>query len=218
MELDFTALNNIPLHIAKSDFSEPISHEEGNLALKPEKPATGQNISPQEQPIHSHRLDAELQERERIREMYSTYQENINRAGSCRSDLLKGLQRGEAPLDLLLKAIECISLMTGDTVIYTQSKADILNVYGWGLGEPAPLQRELEEAQERLERLKGATVPPEAQPRLQNAIRAHREHIESLQRAIARADNEEGHTPQPVEDIVAGVIEDLREKTGAQHE
>ena len=213
MSLDFTALENIPLHIAKNDFTEPISHEEGNLALKPEKPATGQNIAPQGEYIHSHRLDAELQERARLREMYSTYQENIQRAGMLRADILKGIQRGEAPLALLLRAVECISLMTGDTVIYTQTKADLLSVYGWGLGEPEPLQTELENAQQRLERLKRATVPPEAQPRLQNAIREHTELVESLQRAIVRsAEHEEGL--KTASDIVGEVLEDIRARQG----
>lgn len=219
MSLDFTALNNIPLHIAKKDFTEPISHEEGNLALKLEKPATGQNTAPQGELVHSHRLDQEKQERERTREMYATYQENIKRAGSLRADLLKGIQRGEDPLALLLKAVECISLMTGDTVIYEQGKADMLAVYGWGLGKPEPLRKELENAQQRLKRLRGATVPPEAEARLNNAIRSHEELILSLQGAIARANDEEGHnSPKPVSSILAEVMAEIRDRQGAQYE
>lgn len=227
MGLDFTALNNIPLQVAKKDFTEPLGYEAGNLALKPEKPATGQNRSPSGEIIHSHKLDAERQERARLREMYSTYQENIRRAGSCRSDILKGMKRGEDPLALLLKAIECISLMTGDTVILEQGKADILAIYGWGLGEVAPLQTQLEEARTRLDRLTGQEpregLPPaeysNAEQRIQGAIREHRELIASLERAIARAKHEEGHSdPQPVGEVVAGIVEELRERQGAQHE
>lgn len=200
MGLDFTALNNISLQVTKKDFTEPISYEAGNLALKPEKTATGQNTAPSGQAVHSHRLDREKEERARLREMYSTYQENIRRAGSCRSDILKGMKRGEAPLALLLKALECISLMTGDTVMLEQGKADITAIYGWGLGEVAPLQTQLEEAKKRLTRLTGQepreNLPPaeyrNAEQRIQGAIREHETLIESLERAIARAEHEEG--------------------------
>ena len=98
MSLDFTALNNIHLKVTKKDFAEAIGYEAGNLALKPEKTATGQNTDASGQTVHSHRLDREKEERARLREMYSTYQENIRRAGSCRSDILKGVKMGEAPL------------------------------------------------------------------------------------------------------------------------
>lgn len=200
MSLDFTALNNIHLKVTKKDFAEAIGYEAGNLALKPEKTATGQNTDASGQTVHSHRLDREKEERARLREMYSTYQENIRRAGSCRSDILKGVKKGEAPLALLLKALECISLMTGDTVILEQGKADITAIYGWGLGEVAPLQTQLEEAKKRLTRLTGQEprkdLPPaeyrSVEQRIHWAIREHETLIESLERAIARAEHEEG--------------------------
>ena len=81
-----------------------------------------------------YRLNREKQDRDGYRQMYATYQQNIKRAGTLRGDIVKGIQSGENPLELLLKAVECISLMTGDTVIYAQSKEDILAVYGWGEG------------------------------------------------------------------------------------
>ena len=212
MSLDFTVLNSITP--AKKSYIPPTVYEEGNLALLLQKPATEQNTAPQGELIHSHRLDAELQERERTREMYATYQDNIKRAGSLRADLLKGIQRGEEPLALLLKAVECISLMTGDTVIYDQSREDILAIYGWGLGSPEPLHTELKNAYNRLERLKSATVPPEDQPRLERAIRSHEEYIESLRGAIARADRQQGL--RDASDIVNEVITDLMKRAGSK--
>ena len=210
MSLDFTALNRITT--AKKSYIPPTAYEEGNLALLLGKPATGQNTAPQGELIHSHRLDAERQERARLREMYATYQENIKLSGSLRADILKGIQRGQEPLALLLKAVECISLMTGDTVIHTQAKEDILAIYGWGLGEPEPLHTELKNAYNRLERLKRATVPPEEEARLQRAIRSHEEYIESLRSAIARADRQQGL--REVSDIINDVVAELRSKAG----
>ena len=213
MGLDFTVLNSISP--AKKSHIPLIPHEEGNLALLLQKPATGQNTAPQGELIQSHRLDAEKQERERMREMYSTYQDNIKRAGSLRADLLKGIQRGEEPLALLLKAVECISLMTGDTVIYDQSKEDIRAIYGWGLGSPEPLHAELKNAYNRLDRLKRATVPPEDQPRIERAIRSHEAYIESLQGAIARAERQP--ELREASDIITEVIDGLRVKEEARH-
>lgn len=207
--LDFTALNNIAMQRAIQDFTEPLEPTAGNLALKPEKPATGEIISSRGH-IHNHKLDAEKRERERLREMYSTYQENIKKAGSCRSDLLKGIKQGEDPLALLLTAVECISLMTGDTVIYTQAKEDITAIYGWGLGYKQPLHRQLREARERLERLKSATVQPEDTQRLDNAIKAHEELIALLQAQMKRENTEKGYTP--IQEILEDVVEELRTK------
>ena len=182
MSLDFTALDNIALETAKRDFFSVSDDKEGNSTKGPEKPVTGQNMD-----AHSHKLDKAVQEREQVRKMYRDYQENIHRAGTLRSEILKGMKRGEDPLALLLKATECIGLMTGDTVLPAQARADILAVYGWGLGEPAPLQAELKSAQDRLDRLTRADVPPGQEDRLQGAILAHKDYIEALERAIKKS-------------------------------
>lgn len=157
MGLDFTALDNIPL--------QPLDN-------RPED-------------THSHRLDKAQKEREKLREIYSTQQDNIRKAGSLRADILKGMKRGEEPTALLLKAMECISYMTGDATIYAQSKADITAIYGWGLGEPAPLQEELKNAQYRLRRLEAVEIPTGEEKRLQGAILAHRDYIRKLEETIA---------------------------------
>lgn len=157
MGLDFTVLDNIPLQTAQRDFEE----------------------------THSHRLDKAQRERAELREIYNTQQENIKRAGSLRADILQGMKRGEEPIALLLKAMECISYMTGDTAIYAQSKADITAIYGWGLGEPVPLQEELKNAQYRLRRLEAVEIPTGDEKRLQGAILAHREYIQKLEETLA---------------------------------
>lgn len=136
-----------------------------------------------------YRLNREKQERDSYRQMCATYQRNIQRAGTLRTDITKGIQNGEDPLALLLKAVECISLMTGDTAMYTQSKEDLLAVYGWGLGVPEAIEHQLEDARERLamlERPELQEAPEDTQKRIQRAIEAHRELIKKL-----------GHTTPP---------------------
>ena len=204
MGLDFTALNSIPLRGAKKESGRtlPAKQElsrikgitveiEGSLARETEDPtpAAGRAF---------YLLDRERQERENTRQMYASYQQNIKRAGTLRSDITKGIQAGEDPAILLLKAVECISLMTGDTAIYAQGKEDLLEVYGRGLHNPEVLRLELEEARSRLALLTAGepsssvsseTAEPAAldatqEQRTQRAIEAHRELIQGLELAL----------------------------------
>jgi len=50
--------------------------------------------------------------------VWQAYQEAIKKAGQLTGEITKGIQSGEKTEDLLLKAIECISLMTGDKIFY----------------------------------------------------------------------------------------------------
>lgn len=107
----------------------------------------------------------------------------IKEAGMMRGDLLKGIKAGEEPIALLLKAMEMISLITGDKTFYSQSTEDIRIIYGWGLGETTPLKKELADAKQRLEKLKqtSSTIQPEENHRIQEAIKAHEELITMLE-------------------------------------
>ncbi len=53
---------------------------------------------------------------------WKEYQDNIIKAGQLRSEISKGIAAGEDTADLLLKALKCISCMTGDQVFYTANK------------------------------------------------------------------------------------------------
>ena len=46
------------------------------------------------------------------------------------NEITRGIQAGEALESLLLKAIECISLMTGDNSFYEQNKNNLKDIYG----------------------------------------------------------------------------------------
>lgn len=184
MELDFTGLDKIASEPAKTKISAPLDSKGDNYTPDPQKPATEPYKS-----FHSHILDREKLERENMRKAYHTYQENIRRAGSLRSEILKSMKRGEDPLNILLTAVECISLMTGDSVMYDQCKKDATAIYGWGLGRIAPLQEDLQKTRYRLERLEHALTlkgaDHEAGMRIQRAIREHKELIRNLEEAIA---------------------------------
>ena len=136
-----------------------------------------------------YKLEREQQERERMRKVYQTYQQNTRQAGTLRNDIAKGIQRGEDPIALLLKAVECISLMTDNTVLYEQTKEDLQAIYGWGLGYRTPLELELEEARARLDRLihsEHTYTDTHTHNSIQRAITAHRELIKNLEGEIAK--------------------------------
>lgn len=133
-------------------------------------------------------MEREQADNTRTAEVYKQYQQNIARSGQLRTDIIKGVKAGESPYKLLLKAIECISLMTGDRLFLDATKADIKSIYGAGLLEGEPLQTELEEVQGRLAKLEQAAEregePEDSKRRIQNAIKAHRERAAQIQDLI----------------------------------
>lgn len=112
---------------------------------------------------------------ERLAAGYREQQENIRRAKQLRADINKSIPAGEPIYKVLLKAIECISLMTGEKLFYDMNKENLQTIYGI-LGEP--------EVQQRLNSLKAANEreeAPEAKRRIKNAIKAHEDKLNKLQ-------------------------------------
>ena len=95
----------------------------------------------------------EREAEQRSLEVYKTYQENIKTSSQLQTDILKGVKAGEDVFSLFLKAAKAVSLMTSNTVFYSQIEADLTAIYGRGLLYKPPLQKELQEAQTRLQRL-----------------------------------------------------------------
>ena len=131
------------------------------------------------------KLEREQADNTKTAEVYKQYQQNISRSGQLRTDIIKGVKAGESPYKLLLKAVECISLMTGDSLFLDATRADIKSIYGAGLLEVEPLQVELEEVQTRLVKLEQAATregePEDSKQRIGNAIKAHHKRAEQLQ-------------------------------------
>ena len=119
-------------------------------------------------------------------------QSEIAHANQLQVEVMKGLQCGEPVERLLLKALESMALKENDTVSYPEAKKPLSAVYGDALGQPVPLQIELEEFEERLERLRKAyeegkeTEPKDTQERVKNAIMAHENRIALLKKRIGQ--------------------------------
>lgn len=150
-----------------------------------ESPGKGQinGLESQQAAILYLNTQREREAEERSLEVYRTYQENIKTSSQLQTDILKGVRAGEDVYSLFLKAAKVVSLMTSNTVFYSQIEADIKAIYGRGLQEKPPLQKELQEAEERLQRLIEAEkreTQTDSRERIRSAIEAHKRTITEL--------------------------------------
>lgn len=74
-------------------------------------------------------LETESEYTKKQREAYSYYQENIKRAKLKRSEILEQIREKKSPMGILLTAIECISMMTGDETFLKQAQDDLIKSY-----------------------------------------------------------------------------------------
>ena len=193
MEFDFSKLDDLSQNATKRPRTNFRDITKANTLSNKLRTDRGQKQSEQgaQNPTRcKYIIDGRRRDRERAREVYREHQESIKRAGNLRINLIKGIKRGENPYSLLATALECIALITGDQVIYTQGKKDITAVYGYGLGEPQALQEARKEAQERLEHLRRANVPKGSQKNVQAAIRAHEDRIREIDQKMHKKEQE----------------------------
>lgn len=160
---------------------------------EPQKPAERLTEGLEGQQAKKLYLDTqrEREDHQRSLEVYRAYQENIKASSQLQTEILKGIKAGEDVYSLFLKAAKAISLMTSNKLFYTQIEADTRAIYGAGLNYKPPLQHELQDTQERLQRLLEAEQreqPLDSRERIRAAIKAHRAAIERLEDMIAKAD------------------------------
>lgn len=199
MELDLTRLNSL----AFTDFKR-----EQEKKQAPESPTEPRNasweyktIADDKKPLETlveglegihklqRRADAKKMDIDRSLAICKEYQQNIKTSSQLQTEILKGAKAGESVYSLLLKACKAISLMTSNSVFYSQLEGDIRAIYGQGLLDPLPLQIELQETQERLTRLREALnreIEPDAKERIQRAVKAHEAKIADLESLIQR--------------------------------
>jgi hypothetical protein len=203
MSLDFSGLNNIARNMVIKEFPEmPVD--------APESPKTGSNeIDSIEIPLDALnglknenrepvdgialiKLRRQQEDHEQIQEAYKAYQDNIKRSGELRAEILRGIKSGEPTPTLLLKAVECISNMTGDKLFYTQAEKDIKAIYGEAFLSGESLELELVEVEERLSMLKKACkregIDEGDKERITIAIKSHEKRQETIKALIERAE------------------------------
>lgn len=201
--LDFSGLFSAePIEKApsKSPVEPLLSGGQYKTLTEQEKPVeglkTGLNGIPQKEPPEQAKIllldkQREREDHQRSLEAYRAYQENTKRSEQLQSEILKGIKAGEDVYSLFLKAAKAISLMTSNSVFYSQIEDDTRSIYGRGLNYKPPLQNELQDTQKRLQRLLEAEqreADTDSRERIKRAVKAHREHIAELEDMIARAE------------------------------
>lgn len=199
MELDLTRLNSL----AFTDFKRKQEKKQAPESPTEPRNASGEykTIADDKKPLETlveglegiHKLqrqaDAKKMDIDRSLAICKEYQQNIRTSSQLQTEILKGAKAGESVYSLLLKACKAISLMTSNSVFYSQLEGDIRAIYGQGLLDPLPLQIELQETQERLTRLREALnreIEPDAKERIQRAVKAHEAKIADLESLIQK--------------------------------
>lgn len=138
------------------------------------------------------KLRRQQEDHKQIQEAYKAYQDNIKRSGDLRAEILRGIKSGESTPTLLLKAVECISNMTGDKLFYTQAEKDIKAIYGEAFLSGESLELELVEVEERISMLKKADkredIDEGDKERITIAIKSHEKRQETIKALIERAE------------------------------
>lgn len=189
MPLDFTKLNNIVLNPSKTAQKQLFREEEGkfmpsdiNALIRPKKEPLD-NLDK----IALAKLEKEKNDYNNTIEIYKRYQNNIKLSKGLLSEILQGAKEGEDICNLFLKAVRCISCMTGDMLFYDQIENDIKAVYGEALLEKMPLEWELEEVEKRLSMITNALkrpLDPDVRQRIQRAGEAHENKKARLERLV----------------------------------
>ena len=190
LALDFTGLFDSGLfdeenEAQKSPVEPALTLEEYKNTFKAKQPAQGQINGLEKEQAKQLFLQTkrEREDHQKSIEAYRTYQENISQSSQLQAEILKGIKAGADIYSLFLKATKAISLMTSNSLFYTQTEADIKAIYGKGLKEKPPLQIELKETEERLQKLREAEQredQTDSKERIQRAIKAHEAAIENL--------------------------------------
>ena len=162
-----------------------------NNPIEPQKPVQGQINGLEREQAKQLFLQAtrEQEDHRRNLEVYRTYQENIKTSSTLQTQILTRLKAGEDVYSLFLKAAKAISLMTSNSVFYSQTEEDLKAIYGRGLQEKPPLQIELEEVQGRLQKLIEADKREkdgDSKERIQRAIQAHKNKATELREMIEK--------------------------------
>lgn len=196
MNLDVTRLNSLAFMGFSVEKTAPKKPPETQIErggyktlTKPKKPL--ETLTEGLEGIHKlqRQADAKKQDIDRSLAICREYQQNITTSSQLQTEILKGAKAGESIYSLFLKAVKAISLMTSNTVFYSQLEGDIRAIYGQGLLDPLPLQIELQQVQERLKRLREAEereLEADSRDRIKRAVQAHENRIAELEALIAK--------------------------------
>ena len=199
MELDLTRLNSLAFSDFRADKGEKQPTESPTEPRKEQ--GEYKTLTDAKKPLETlteglegigklqRQADAKKQDIDRSLAICREYQQNIKTSSQLQTEILKGARAGESVYSLLLKACKAISLMTSNSVFYTQIEGDIRAIYGAGLQEAPALEIELEQVVGRYVKLLEALErEPEgdSKQRIRQAVKAHENRIRELESLTQR--------------------------------
>lgn len=163
-------------------FTENGGPDQGPQQKPTESP---QNAIEQQQAPTLYRQAQQTQEaQKREADIRKEYAENTRKTEHIKNNIMKGIQQGADPFTLLYWALQGLGITTHDTLFYEQTWQMIDAMYGVVLAEPEPLERQIEAARERLEKIRAAIVlEPQEGPRsiMERALKEHEALISRLE-------------------------------------
>ena len=187
MDIDLSKLLNMP--------AEPTeTHKNGNggkdnTNTHNDNKNENEGISAEDTGIRKlqREIDQANGEKQQALLVYKEYQKNIMVSSELQSEIMKGLQAGEDIYTLFLKAMKIVSLTTSNTVQYNIAEQYIREIYGIGLGNPAPLEIELKQVKERLHRLEQSKENGmDYTQSIDRAIKSHQNKVKEIEELISK--------------------------------
>lgn len=198
VNLDFSKLEDLGKRMFEADVETPKTAPEALEAGKGYKCTAAPPEAARNKPGASERqgalyvkLNTMQEDHTRAIRAYAEYQANIRKAEDLKIQIIKGVQAGEAPLNLLLKACQCIGCMTGDTTFNRQLEKGLIAIYGKAFLEPVPLKLESDQVEGRLRKLKSVLAndsDQEDRRQIETAIKAHEGKLGKLRDLLTRAE------------------------------
>jgi len=194
MDIDFTKLDNIKTDTVEAFLSPSNSETHTKHRENSEEPSNRKgeilkailvldDIKPiKEQPKRYLSIERDKEYKENIFKAYEEYTKTTKESGKLKIEIIKDVNAGADPYSILLKAIECIGKITGDTLFYTRNKEKLRVIYG-ALENPQAIEQELREIKGRLKKL---NIAYEKEPSkiIKNSIIKNEQNQEELLKKI----------------------------------
>jgi hypothetical protein len=129
MELDFTRLNSLAFIAPKKPSETQKGEGEYKTPIEAKKPLATLTEGLEGINKLQREADRKKQDIDRSLAICREYQQNIKTSSQLQTEILKGARAGEDIYSLFLKAVKAISLMTSNTVFYSQLEGDIRAIY-----------------------------------------------------------------------------------------
>lgn len=190
MEIDYAKL----LNIGKNKATEGKISDENEKVIQyhSEKEKTSESTSeshlyPQKEKRCYTSLEHAKNEIEWQRKSLKDLENRVEKSATMRTQILKGIDQGTAPELLLLKAIECISFISGDTAFKKTAEEGLLKVQGEIFHNKEYLEVEIKDTRERLNTLELALkteMDKTVSKRVKKSIKEHEERIKALEEKL----------------------------------